>query len=413
MKAFKLNFFDHIFLKIFFKSLLALSLFFGVTNINAVSLKDVIYAPKKICKGAMDYFESSPDLMLGTAITGFFVAITAATALSIYLIDLKIKAEDRKERDIFNKEIESKCVVCGKINEKCTCDLLQKLTYAFVRHGTNEKISYYNGWYTGRSSKWLTTRIKSVILKMQDVNMRFDPEGENFTLLHIACYYGHEEIIKWLIEHMFVEIDVCNKAGITPNQLFKSRISYSRKKGLAVGEKSDSSVDLLYSKADGLLIDNKINLQQILFDDIESLKNLFGRYEDDNSNSDILSAIKSKINKIKNSFKDFAVPGFSKQLVLGDLVEMHKKYDKFIDQKLILDLYKSVVFNYTFLNDKRFEKALAFAQEKNIVDICSKTVEQEKSLYSPENKGLKSFTCNDYRETNYTTTYYYKDVIYC
>ncbi|KKP24678.1 MAG: hypothetical protein UR12_C0052G0002 [candidate division TM6 bacterium GW2011_GWF2_30_66] len=388
--------------KKFLKILILVGLTFNVVNLNASLVKSIIDAPKNALFGVVDFVKEIPvELLIVSA------AMFAATALVI-----KVKLDRDKEKALCSKQIMENCLLCGKSNEDCQCNLLQKVNYVFLRYGLHETIRYYNGWYKGRDSNWLEKRIKSVILKINDINMKFVIENNVLSLLHIACLHGHEPIIKWLVEDMFVDVNVFDSNGFSASQMLKFAASNYRKIGTVVGEKLDSFNNIFRAEIDSLLLDKKLELQQKLLDSINSFIVIIERHNKDKKNSIIYSSVKSKFKYITKLIKSKETPGFAKQLVLPDLISIHEVYPEIVSFEDIKYFYKYVAFNYTFLNDERFAKAVEFAKIKEIKDICARTVDQAREVYKEENKGLKFTNYTDFYENSANTTYFYETVTY-
>jgi hypothetical protein len=106
------------------------------------------------------------------------------------------------------------------------------------------------------------------------------------------------------------------------------------------------------------------------------------------------------LDKIKKLIGGKQVPGFAKQLIMPDLIIIHEKFKEFISDNDIADFYKHIAFNYTFLNDDRFVKAVEFAKNKDIKDIYGRTVVQAREVYKEGNKDLKCECCSSFYEAD-------------
>jgi len=98
--------------------------------------------------------------------------------------------------------------------------------------------------------------------------------------------------------------------------------------------------------------------------------------------------------RVRCLMKNPKTPGYAKQLVMSDLVYIHEKDCQIFSEKNIIDFYKQVIFNYTFLNDDRFRKAVIFAGKRNIKDMNGKTVLQAYAQYGQDNTLLARIVSN-------------------
>lgn len=378
-------------------SILFLSLVLSFSNAKAFSVGDIINGPKKLFGKIFDACKEYPEFAAIAAFETLMVSAIIAFAV------MEFRGNNRK-RQAISDEIAQKCIMCGKLNQECSCDLLEKLNFAFLRYGSHETVKYFNDVYQGRFSKWLKNRIKSVILKMNDVNMRFEKDGYSFTLLHLACYHKHEEIVKWLIEEMFVDPNAIDSNGVSASQVFRKEVSDSKKKGVIVGENLDSSRDILFGEANGFLVECRIELQRDLLDKVANLENVLRRNKEIEK-SLMSRLVKEKLSGIRKSIEAKEVPGFAKQLIIPELIKISKKFPDFVSENYIVWFYRYIAFNYTFLNDKKFVPAVEFAKNLEIKDMYGRTIDQAGEVYRQENKGIKCPNCDHFYETDFATTY--------
>ena len=76
-------------------------------------------------------------------------------------------------------------------------------------------------------------------------------------------------------------------------------------------------------------------------------------------------------------------------MIISDLVFIYENFHNLITEKDMRTFYAYIAFNYTFLHDVRFLKAVEFAKARDLVDTYGRTVVQANEIYKKENKNMK------------------------
>ena len=355
----------------FLNILILAGLAFNVANVNAFSAKNANEVSQSAFKSFIESVKSDP--------VSFLVGATICAAIASGLVAFVVSEANKNQaqKDAYDKKLKETCIVCDKANKECSCDLLEKIKHVFEANGFIETKEYIDGNFSKRYCNWLTKEIKSVILKINNINMKFNYKGDSeSTILHIACDYGHEPIIKWLVEDMFININSINNKGLTASKILKRKQLFFAGKIGIIGENFTSAYDF-FSRIDECFLDKKEELQNELLDCVKIVKSLLRDNKTQEGLKLIAPDVRSKLGYIRKLIESKKTPGFAKQLVMSDLIFIHQNFKEFICEKAIIDLYKHIAFNYTFLNDSRFASALAFAESKD-----GKSCKKERSYSS-------------------------------
>ena len=348
----------------FLKLILVMSAFFSITKIYTFSIGSLFGAQKN---RNFNWCKKNPEVVIvGVG------AVILGVPFAFYCL----------KNILYEKRLRSHCIRCNKENKECSCSLLEKMSYVFGSYGYLRVEKYNNNnRHICRYCRWKTKEIKAELSKINNINIKF-PIGSNFTTaLHFACQYGHGPIIRWLVENMFVDISIRDGFGALPGDILKNKVPYYRRKDLNTFDCDDK----LFCDVDRFFLEKKMEQQKKLFSYVQNLLVLLKEYNFHNT-SDIYSILK----KIKKLFYSKRTPGFAKQLIMPDLVLIHKNFSTFVTEKDIRAFYRYIAFNYTFLHDTRFLTAVEFAKSKDFKDIRGRTIQEAEQVYKEENKGIKT-----------------------
>jgi len=364
------------------KIIIIASFIFNIANINTFTAKEVLKAPTKIIQKSIDWIKKNKEIFMGGSM-GTFTISAFITLTAMVLVGRQKAFRDKILRDT--------CIYCNKLNNYCECQLSEKIEYVFKKYNITETTKYVNNVYSGTYYSWKPKKIKSVLSKINDINAKLT-QGHTLnglTPLYIACSFGNMPIIKWLVEDMFADINIKSANGIYPSEILKGLVSYCRSKSFSIDKHANSIEDFLASEIDLLFLEKKALLQQELLDHLEGAKNIVIDRKSRQYEELISYNVGEKLYKAKKLIYSKKTPGFAKQLSMPILVFIHETYPECITEKEIKTLYKYIAFNYTFLNDARFEKAVEFAKDKKLQDIYGRTVSQAYKIYDETNKNSK------------------------
>ena len=310
----------------------------------------------------------------------------------------------------------------GKINELNEPKSFPKdLFYAMYLLYTSP-IEYFTGWRTlkvdseyeklSRACKCLFNKKAKSMLNNIDINAVFGERKHNergFKPIHIAVRRANFEIIRWLIEKKYADITALDNGDLNvfyhvryadPSYLIRRFNDHLHDKIRAYLSDACDRHESLVSKVADLKNDIDLYVKikkeggyEEVCDKINRLesreerKKAFEESMDEDStyrkNLRFRDGLYKKSSRILYLMKNPKTPGYTKQLVMSDLVYIYEKNSLVFSG--MRDFYKEIVFNYTFLNDERFRKAAIFAGKRNIKDRNGKTVLQAYAQYGQDN----------------------------
>jgi len=347
------------------------SLSLNAVNTNSFSIRNLGNFLTKQKNNVANWCRKNPEVV------ELSISVAAITAFVAGVIGL---VEWSKRR--YNKKLKNACILCDELNENCKCNLGEKILYTFRRYSFTKVNVYYENIPVNSYCRWRTKEIVAVLSKIHDINMKFPTEDNAFTILHLACIYGHKPITKWLVDEMFVDISIPDNHGNLASDILEKHTSLFQRKINNPQYKDD-----LFYRSDIYFLKKRMKIQEKFLDTVKTLQMLAKQNDLDKKSS---SEVKAKLKEIKKAIYSKKTPGFAKQLALPDLIAIHKKIPTYITEKNIKTFYKYVAFNYTFLHDTRFSRAVEFAEANGITDIYKRTVEQARQVYKAENKGVKT-----------------------
>jgi len=264
-------------------------------------------------------------------------------------------------------------------------------------------IKYYTGWRVfnidsqfeklSKACRYtFNGTAKSMLNGVDDINAVFGERDRNHNYaglapIHIAVDEANLEVLRWLVEEKFADITAQDNRGRNVFYHASHGHFYNRLKGVYSSK--------LVKKIENYWIGMRMN-SFLLMREVKLV-----RYGLDNPTSDLAAderQVKRSLRWIKNSMNDSKIAGIVKQVIVGQLAQIYKRCPNLLAKKDIIDFYKKIVFNYTFLNDKRLRKAAIFAGKRNIKDMNGKTVLQVYAQYGQDSGLLAQIVSNKVSE---------------
>ena len=362
----------------FLRLLIVLTFACNTVDVKAFSIKELFNKKKQTVgclKRVTDCILQNPaDFLVGTVFLGIL-------SIAAYYGLIRIRTH---------------CFCCGRKHSDCTCLPYDRIANVLNNHSIMRK-DHYTKYHikTHSTYEWKTKEIKITLSRLNNINC----DG-SFALLR-ACQIGHASIIKWLIEEQFADITSIERFKAVYEAIGQENISRSLR--LLIFIVGHGSIQTLQKSGDPTLLQRKAEIHNQVVATVAELTTLLDQVDQEDNDQQV----QEKLQNIKKLINSKATPGFSKQLVLSDLVSLHKQYPRVITEKNIKQFYKKVAFNYTFLEDNRFRGARDFAKNNNIRDIFGRTILQscgkhgiETQLNVISEKGYFYGTKNIFRSFN-------------